>query len=449
MKKFPKHAAFLFLIFFMVFGAFCLFSEESLSAEMLPYSVETPRDDFPVREAPDTYSDALVTLPQGTVLYPVAIENNWYRVPFEDNVYGYVHRDYITATETAASIATFPGATVRSEMNLESEGISLLSINTEVALTGYDGDWYRVTVYGSDAIGYLHGDSLKIPKKNLIDTSDPVDIVTDTQIRANTNANIRSGPGTNYDRVTTVSAGTVMTVEGQASDNNGVLWYQVTVNGVSGYIRSDLVDLINHVERLSGIKIVIDPGHGSYKSDTATSLDEGAIGPTGIKEKDVTLSVAQYLKAHLEYEGANVTMTRARDTGVLTLTDRAEFANNEDADLFISIHCNSYVTASVNGIETYYYAGTNSDPIDSNLANNRRALATTVQENLISDLNRTDRGVNTASYTVLKKSTMPSILVELMFISNPTEEQLLADATVQENAAKAMVKGILSYYGKS
>ena len=73
MKKFPKHAAFLFLIFFMVFGAFCLFSEESLSAEMLPYSVETPRDDFPVREAPDTYSDALITLPQGTVLYPVAI----------------------------------------------------------------------------------------------------------------------------------------------------------------------------------------------------------------------------------------------------------------------------------------------------------------------------------------------------------------------------------------
>ena len=121
-----------------------------------------------------------------------------------------VHRDYITATETAASIATFPGATVRSEMNLESEGISLLSINTEVALTGYDGDWYRVTVYGSDAIGYLHGDSLKIPKKNLIDTSDPVDIVTDTQVRANTNANIRSGPGTNYDRVTTVSAGTCL-----------------------------------------------------------------------------------------------------------------------------------------------------------------------------------------------------------------------------------------------
>ncbi len=448
MKKASKQFALFFLISFMIAGAFFAFSSTSVSAEMLPYSVETPRDDFPIREKPDPNANTVITLPKGTVLYPIEMEGNWYKVPFKDNIFGYVHKDYINLKPTSAYIATFPGATVRETMDVSDEGLALLSVNTEVSLTGYDGNWFRISVYGSETVGYLHKESLKTPAKVLIDTSDPVDIIPDTLVKAITNANVRSGPGTSYTKVTSVTNGTVMTVHGQTADANGAIWYYVAVNGVKGYIRSDLVVMVNHVKKLAGIKIVIDPGHGSYKSATSTALDSGAIGPGGTKEKDVTLAVAKYLKAHLEYEGADVSMTRAKDTGVMTLTNRYEIANNFKADLFISIHCNSYLTESVSGIETYYYGGTTADPIDSNLAANRKKLATAVQQNLVADLGRTNRGVNTASYTVLKGSTMPSILTELMFITNPTEEKLLADEAVQEKAAKAIAKGILSYYGK-
>ncbi|MDO4542066.1 MAG: N-acetylmuramoyl-L-alanine amidase, partial [Bacillota bacterium] len=335
-----------------------------------PFSVEIPRDDFPVRSQPNDSSEPVTELSAGKLLYPESITGSWYKVPFKNGVYGYVHQSYVTPKEAKGNVAVFPGTYLFTSASENSEGLTVVSKNTEVTITGKDGEWCRVTVYGSNAVGYIKEAQLSIPTKKI---------------------------------------------------------YSTTILG----------DKI----------IVVDPGHGSYKTATATTLDSGAVGPSGIKEKDVNLKIAMALKSYLEADGATVIMTRTGDVGVLTLTDRAMIANNNNADLFISIHCNSSENSSAHGTETYYskvdeYAA----DIDSSLLSQRKAVASSVQNNLISQIQRNNRGVKTNNFTVITKTKMPSVLIETAFISNPTEEMMLNSSSFQNSAAKGCYLGILDYF---
>jgi len=183
------------------------------------------------------------------------------------------------------------------------------------------------------------------------------------------------------------------------------------------------------IPALEGRVIVIDPGHGGS--------DPGAIGPTGVREKDVNLSVAQRLYSLLLEAGAQPIMTRNSDIFV-DLVPRAQLANDNNADLFVSIHCNSAATYNAVGTETYSYIYANSQE--------GMKLARAVQGNLARRLGIYDRGPKTANFSVLRNSKMTSILAELAFISNPREEQLLADPSFQQKAAEALLQGIQDYY---
>lgn len=178
------------------------------------------------------------------------------------------------------------------------------------------------------------------------------------------------------------------------------------------------------------MKICIDPGHGGK--------DPGAVGPTGIKEKDVALAVALKVAEKLKKAGVNVCMTRNNDT-FLELKDRCKIANNFGADYFVSIHCNSATNSSANGTETYCYQ----------LGGKGEALAKAIQEELISTCGRNNRGVKTANYYVIKYTSMPAALTELAFISNPTEEKLLASSDFQEKCAAAIANAIARQLGIS
>ena len=210
--------------------------------------------------------------------------------------------------------------------------------------------------------------------------------------------------------------------------------YTIIVN-VKDIFSSDIFD--SKVEKTftvlsnSGFKtVIVDAGHGGY--------DSGAVGPTGIKEKDVTLKVALKLGRILENNGVKVIYTRTSDNvswpsnESQDLEARVSIANSNNTDLYVSIHANSF-NGSAYGTETYYYNGS---------AKGKEA-AEAVQKELINAIGLYDRGAKTAGYYVLKNTISPSILVELGFIDNRNEEILLNSDWFQQKCAEAIAKGIL------
>lgn len=176
--------------------------------------------------------------------------------------------------------------------------------------------------------------------------------------------------------------------------------------------------------------ILLDPGHGGF--------DPGAVGPSGLTEKDVNLAVALLTAEILQREGYNVMLTR-NDDRFISLKDRVEMANSLEAMLFVSIHSNSANATYSEGTETF---------IAPNKVASSQLLADALQQNLLKELKRYDRGVKKENFYVIKYTDMPAALVEVAFISNPHEESLLASNLFREKAARAIAQGIMEYMQK-
>lgn len=183
---------------------------------------------------------------------------------------------------------------------------------------------------------------------------------------------------------------------------------------------------------LAGKKIIIDAGHGAK--------DPGAVGPKGTKEKDVNLGTAKFLKAELEAAGAIVTLTRSTDV-FLELKERTDIANASDYDAFISIHSDSFSSTS-KGTTTYYNTSVNFNGPKS------FTLAKSVQANLVKEVGTYNRGVKQQTFYVNRMNEIPSVLVELAFISNPSEEALLASDSFRKKAAIGIRKGLQDFFNQ-
>ena len=197
---------------------------------------------------------------------------------------------------------------------------------------------------------------------------------------------------------------------------------------------------LSEITGMKGRRIAIDPGHGGS--------DSGAIGPTGIMEKSVTMRVSRELKRLLEAEGAQVVLTRTGDTevsekgaaatSVEELQARCDVANKANADIFLSIHADAFTNREVKGTTAYYYEkGTKQS----------RLLADSVRTALIDSIGTVDRGTQTCNFYVVKHTDMPAILVEISFISNPDEEKMMNSETGVKKIARGIADGIADYFG--
>ncbi len=193
---------------------------------------------------------------------------------------------------------------------------------------------------------------------------------------------------------------------------------------------------------LSEKLIVIDPGHGALQS---WGSDPGAIGPTGLRERDVNRSISLQLGNILLNEGYTVIYTRESDTG-LTLEDRASVASISGAELLVSIHANASTDRSMAGTMTFYHAPWGTD--QEKQISDRKMLAGFIQDELFNRLQRENKGIRDANFSVLRNCPVPAALVEIAFISNPEEEKLLADPTFQRRAAEAIALGIKRYLAR-
>ena len=217
--------------------------------------------------------------------------------------------------------------------------------------------------------------------------------------------------------------------------------------------------------------VILDPGHGG--------VDPGAVGRKHLQEKEVNLGIAKALKKKLENFGLKVILTRSDDRFV-ALSERTRFTNEQKADLFISIHCNSSNDSrKANGFETYFLSEAKTDweravlarengslqyetgDVDSltqndislilaDLSQNENlkesyALALEIQTAGVDILKDVDRGVKQAGFYVLRTSFMPSVLVECGFLSNSAEEKKLNTGKYRESIAQAIFLGVTNY----
>lgn len=187
--------------------------------------------------------------------------------------------------------------------------------------------------------------------------------------------------------------------------------------------------------------IVVDPGHGG--------VDPGKMAENGVKEKDINLEIAKRLAVILGQAGAAVIMTRECDMHLSSsetkgwpakhredLAKRVKMANERQADLFISIHCNSFPDSNQHGAQVFYQPG----------SEDSKMLAECIQDEIIRLLGNTKRKAKGVDYYVTRNTKMPTVIVETGFITNPKEQSLLLDPAYQSKMAWSIYAGIIKYY---
>lgn len=187
--------------------------------------------------------------------------------------------------------------------------------------------------------------------------------------------------------------------------------------------------------------IVIDPGHGG--------IDPGALGYNGVKEKEIVLQIAKRLDQLFSQAGAKVLLTRESDKDLSTpgsgsllerkredLANRVELANKNKANLFLSIHVNAFPSSKWSGAQTFYQKGQDES----------KMLAETIQSELIRILGNTSRAAKAENFFTTRNTNMAAAIIEVGFISNPTEAKLLSETAYQRKLALAIYSGVVKYY---
>lgn len=216
--------------------------------------------------------------------------------------------------------------------------------------------------------------------------------------------------------------------------------------GICGLIGAALLFLLNFekvqamleedYEPLSGVVIVLDPGHGG--------IDDGA-QKAGISEQSINLSISQKLKEKLEGAGAKVVLTRDGDYDLAMeeatnrkrddMKNRVALINAEPSDLFLSVHLNSYPNTSVHGGQVFYRANDEGS----------KQLAQIIQDQLNSLLNQ-KKTVKTGDFYILNNTTRPGVLVECGYLSNAEEREKLSTDEYQETLSKVLYDSLISYF---
>jgi len=203
----------------------------------------------------------------------------------------------------------------------------------------------------------------------------------------------------------------------------------------------NVLDAFNPV---TGKVIVIDAGHGG--------IDAGVIGPqTGAREDDLNLAVARLLRDLFEESGARVIMTRDKREGLYDnegtygqrkrqdMQRRKEIIENSNGDVLISIHMNKFSQSQYYGAQTFYQKGSEEG----------KRLAEIIQEEMVQVLDKNNkRQAKASDYFILRAGTMPSVIVECGFMSNPKEEKLLVQPAYQEKIAWSIYSGTMRFFSE-
>lgn len=236
------------------------------------------------------------------------------------------------------------------------------------------------------------------------------------------NSSLRTGPQAIYPAIYAVEKGDRFDI----IDHQKKWYYVKDKEGRKGWIAGwhttlDIEqDKVVQKNPFKGKTILLDPGHGGS--------DQGASSSTGTLEKEVTLQTALILRDKLKAEGATVLMTRDTDDYV-KLKDRKGVA-----DAFISIHSDALKESSPHGLTVYYYN------------ESQKSLADTLHRSISDKTLLSDRGVRQADFQVIRQTKIPAVLLELGYISNPTDETMMNDKVYRQLVTTSIVDGLRNYF---
>ncbi|WP_026693113.1 SH3 domain-containing protein [Peribacillus kribbensis] len=379
-------------------------------------------------------------------------KGTWAKIKTASGKTGWVSLSYLTTKAPAKPAAAFKPATAAAasgtkyyvtatSLSVRSSGTTKASVVTTIkkneAVTVYEkkGTWARLkTASGKTGWASLSYLTTKAPAKPEA-VSKPAPAGTKYYVKASA-LNVRTSASLTASVTTTVKHNeAVMVYEKKGT------WARIqTFAGKTGWVSLSYLTTAAPSaasnpaaassaakKALSGRVFVVDPGHGG--------VDVGAVGKNSY-EKTINLKTANELKALLTAAGAKVIMTRTTDTQRKPeLSERTAISNKYKPDAFISIHTNSGSSAA-SGVETYYHTG----------YVNESELARDIQSELVKATGMKDRKAQTENFYVVKYNHMAAVLVEVGFISNPSEEKLLNTTAYQKKAAQGIFNGLVKFY---
>lgn len=406
--------------------------------------VEAKEPGINVRGGASTSFEVVTTIGPGTRYLLLQKSGDWVQIRLPDERTGWVAAWLVNLSEnkvkSTASSERQQATVIASQLNvrraasLSSEVIGTLQQNEIVQVrTVREEGWLQIE-YG-EGVGYIASEYVRLPGQSVQSaTTSPLDSSQPT-LTLKAQVNLRTGPGTNFPVIETARTGSQFSILAKSG-----AWYQIAagseqkawvagwlveVNGSLSDIREEQPTLDSS---LRGKTIVLDAGHGG--------IDIGAIGrASGAFEKDLNLSLAQMLANKLITTGAHVVMTRADDR-FLSLQERVEIAEDNRADLFVSLHYNTHQDPSLSGSITFYHSDAGED----------RRAAERVQQELVRSLGLPDLGARFGDYYVLRENQTPAILVETAFLTHAEDERHATDLAAQEKAAEGIFRGIVAVF---
>ena len=416
------------------------------SVDMTNKQVVSKVNQLNVRTEPSTASAVIGQLNEGNRSTSYKSEGDWIEIDFQGSR-GWVNQEYVTVTEQSNSnskptpskektfVVSVDILNVRKKPDLSSRKIGQVEKGDEFEVLSVDHNWVQVQLKDGKK-GWLY--SFYGNLKNTKETSTSSSSNGSITILYN-GTNLRSDSTTSSAVVKRADAGESYKVLETIND-----WYKIALADQStAYVASWLVSTSTSAPSkietssqntkestrkegtLEGLSIVIDAGHGGN--------DRGTTGALGTDEKNITLLTAELLSSKLQAAGANVIMTRESDKYV-DLRKRVSIGHQVAADAFISLHYDAIDNSSVRGFTTYYMHGY------------QKELARSIHKGLGDMIELKDRGVQPGNYLVLRENKQAAVLIELGFLSNPTEERNLTTQTFREQATHGIYNGIIEYF---
>lgn len=401
-------------------------------------------DSLRVRSGPGTSYEVMGSLNKGEQVKIYTEKAGWSEISF-NNDRGWVSNDYVegktkndsVSSKSTSDLSGILGTVTATSLNVREIGsfngkvIGKISQGDTFKILEEANNWVKIE-FNSGETGWVA--SWYLEKSIPQEASSSNKTVKNSSVTILHNGtNIRSHPDLNSKVVERANSGDSYSIINIHND-----WYEVKLsNGNSGYVAGWIVSVSSGVPQVvktgnySGLRnktIMIDPGHGGN--------DNGATGAKGTIEKKLTLKTGEMLYKKLMDKGANVLLTRTGDQYV-SLGKRVSMANHQDIDAFISIHYDSIEDRTVRGMTSFYYHSY------------QKELASAVHKSTNAQTRLKDRGVRLGDYHVIRENKEYAILLELGYISNPTEELLLNTDHYQEQVANGIVKGLAGYFSNN
>lgn len=396
-----------------------------------------------VREGPGLSYKILEKLEKDKTYIILKENNQWLQIQLDNGEKGWVAAWLVTkqsknkqtsksktstAQSTAKSIES--GLRIRSGPGTGYSVLGTLNQGETVSVVNVQDDWIQVnSKFGT---GWVSSIYLEMEETNPTSDSNTTSQEPSTVTVLHNRTNIRAASSLEAPIIQTANEGDSFNVTNKDND-----WYEVQLtNGFKGYIAGWVVSIDETTSSknndnsasenaLSNKIFLLDPGHGGK--------DSGTIGTRGTLEKKLTLRTAKLLYDKLTGAGAKVFFTRNGDQ-YIPLGSRVMSTNYFSADAFISIHYDSIQDQSISGMTSYYYA-----PF-------QKELALAIHNSTIKQTNIIDRGVRVGDYFVLRENSKKAVLLELGYLSNPSEELLVLSNQYQENVTNGIYQGILNYF---